>query len=94
MAEWVARIDAEYERVRDMRHAQGNHRAALRSGSGQLPVDDLTLAGARRVLDGPELVGVLAEIVDRPNRVTVTLTRKTPLLLVIGQANRQQGPVW
>ena len=85
------RLSAEYERIRDVRHARGNH--ATR-GTGLQAIDDLTEGGARRVLSGPELAGVLEDLRDTPQRAAAILLRRTDLLKVMGQLVRHQGPLW
>jgi len=85
------RLSAEYERIRDVRHARGNH--ATR-GTGLQAIDDLTEGGARRVLSGPELAGVLEDLRDAPQRAAAILLRRTDLLKVMGQLVRHQGPLW
>ena len=90
------RLSAEYERIRHVRHAPGNHaaRTQVSAGGTDRRIDDLTEEGARRVLSGPELAGVLAYLLATPQRAAAILLRRTDLLKVMGQLVRHQGPLW
>ena len=90
------RLSAEYERIRNVRHAPGNHaaRTQVNAGGADRRIYDLTEEGARRVLSGPELAGVLVDLLATPQRAAAILLRRTDLLKVMGQLVRHQGPLW
>ena len=79
-----------------MRHAPGNHAVRTQDSASGVDrrTDDLTEAGARRVLSGPGLADVLADLLATPQRAAAILLRRTDLLKAMGQLVRHQGPLW
>ena len=74
-------------------YAPGNHDAAgprtrVNASGVDRRIDDLTEEGARRVLSGPEIAGVLVDLLATPQRAAAILLRRTDLLKVILLARR------
>ena len=92
----AGRLHAEYERIRGVRHAQGNHatRVQVNTNGADSRVNDLTQQGAKRVLGGPELAGVLEDLRVSPQRAATILLRRTGLLKLLAGLVRHQGALW